>query len=993
MASGSAIVERGRPGAPGAGMPPRHANPAVLFGAERAASSSAAQREVVGRSRADADVSRSYAHSIAVHFEGPLHGDALYSALHALIERHEALRGRYSADGDQFLVRERIAFELPVVDLSGFGPVEQRAAYDELVRAEVARLFNLAEGPLFRATLVQQGTERAVLVMSCHHAAVDGWSLNVILDELPKLYTALVRGSATADLPDPASFLDYLAVAGARERDAGPAALRYWRGVYAAGVPILELPLDRSRPRKRSLASARVDHRVRAATVLGLKRAAARGGCSQFVGLLAAYAIFLARLSGQDDLVVAVPAAGQIVSGSARLLGHDTRLLPLRCTLLAGDTFADFAGRLMEHFLAAYEHQWTTLSELVVELGVAVDPARAPLASVQFSFDPGMKKDAFDFDGLAARHYFNPRSTDAFEMSINAVLEEDELLLECVYSSALFDAAQMQQRLAQLEYLMTSIGTSPDLPVTQLPMVPPEQVEAMDRQLNATAMDFERALCVDQLVERNVRAMPGNIALEFGAAHIDYRELWASSGRVATALLAAGLGPRPLVGVMLERGADMVPVLLGVWRAGGAFVPLDPAFPASRLQYMVDHSRIPLLLTHGSLPGSPPLTGVRQIDVSRLEAFAPEPPPVAGRSAHDLAYVLYTSGSTGQPKGVQVQHRALNNFLKTMMTQAPGMRPDDRLLAVTTLSFDIAQLEIWLPLVAGATVVVADRATAIDGRALAAMVRERRISFIQATPSTWRLLLLGDMVADRRLTALCGGEALPRELADELLPRVGTLWNVYGPTETTVWSTIDRVGEESITIGQPIGNTQAYILDPHRQWVPRGTVGELWLGGDGVSAGYLGREDLTAERFLPNPFTGEGRMYRTGDLVRLRRDGRIEYVGRNDFQVKINGYRIELPEVQQALARSPAIAQCVVTGRVRASGEAVLVAYYAVRPGMPVAAAELRAGLSATLPDYMVPRIFHLVGAFPLTQNGKIDVKALPDPFAREPGADVRSAG
>jgi acyl-coenzyme A synthetase/AMP-(fatty) acid ligase len=265
---------------------------------------------------------------------------------------------------------------------------------------------------------------------------------------------------------------------------------------------------------------------------------------------------------------------------------------------------------------------------------------------------------------------------------------------------------------------------------------------------------------------------------------------------------------------------------------------------------------------------------------------------------------------------------------------------------------------------------------------LAATIRNRQISFVQATPSTWRLLLLGEWAGDSRLTALCGGEVLPRDLADELLPRVGALWNVYGPTETTVWSTIDRVGNGSVAIGKPIGNTQAYVLDAHHQWVPRGSVGELWLGGDGVAVGYLGRDDLTRERFVANPFSGSGRMYRTGDLVRLRRDGRIEYVGRNDFQVKINGYRIELPDVQQALARHPAIAQCVVDGKPSASGGAILVAYYKARAGARPTSAELRASLAKILPEYMIPSLFAEIAEMPMTHNGKIDTKALPDPLA-----------
>jgi amino acid adenylation domain-containing protein len=972
----------------------RTVDPALIFGPEQSVPSTQAQREVFFASRADRQVSLSYNHAIAIGLEGPMDRDALYSALRALIERHEALRGRFSADGARFLVRERFAFELPVLELGPLAPDERRARRDDFFAAEAARPFDLLEGPLFRAVLVHESAQEAQLLVACHHAAVDAWSLNLILDELPRLYSALVLGRADAGLPAPDAYVDYLRKAAAREAQAGPRAAAYWRGIYPAAAPILDLPVDRAYPRKRDLASRRTDHRVDRAIVAGLKRVAAANGCSPFVGLLAAYALFLARIAGQQELVVGVPAAGQVADGSARLLGHDTRVLPLRCVLKEGDTFGQFAGRLMDHFLAAYENQWVSHADLVAQLAIPVDAARAPLASVGFSFDPGMKREAFHFEGLRARHRFLDRAAERFEISVNAVLEEEELLLECSYSAAVFDDATMVERMAQLEQLMASIVARPDMPAAELPLVPPAQVASMDRLLNATAMAFESALCVDQLVQRSVGASPAKCAAESAGLAVSYAALWARSGRIANAILGAGLGPRPLVGVMLDRSADMVAVLLGVWRAGGAFVPLDPAFPADRLQYMVDHSAIGLLLTEGALRDAPPMARVRRLDVSDTaaypEAVAALPAP---RSASDIAYVLYTSGSTGKPKGVQITHRALNNFLRSMMTRAPCIGVDDRLLAVTTLSFDIAQLEIWLPLVAGATTVIVDRATTMDGRAIAAVLLERRITFLQATPTTWRLLLLAGWSGNRQLTALCGGEALPRELADELLQRVGALWNVYGPTETTVWSTIDRVDAAAVTggvtIGRPIGNTQAYILDLSGNWVPRGSTGELWLGGEGVALGYLGRDDLTAERFRPNPFTGEGRIYRTGDLVRLRADGRIEFIGRNDFQVKINGYRIELPEVQQALSRVAAIAQCVVVGKAKSAQESALVAYYSVRPGMSTSATELRAALRASLPDYMVPGAFLQVAQLPLTQNGKIDVKALPDPFApaRRPAA------
>jgi amino acid adenylation domain-containing protein len=949
---------------------------------ERVTPTTLAQREIFAATLSDPDASIGYNHPITVSFRGALDIDALYSALLNLVDRHEALRGHFSADGTQFLVRPQLDLQMPLEDLSARPEAEQQDAYDKLLEREISHVYDVLEGPLVRTVLVKRAKDAWTLILTCHHAVVDGWSLKIILDELPKLYTALVRGQDHADLPEPASYVEHLRLSARREEELGGEARAFWRRIYADGTPVLELPIDHPRPRLRTFASRRNDYRLEREAYQRLVEVGANLGVSQFGTLLSAFAIFLHRLSGQADLVVGVPVAGQITAGKAGLLGHDARVVPIRCVLEDEDSFATYARRVMDSFLAAYEHQWITIPELLRELKPPTDASRAPFISVLFNFDPGMKEEAFRFEGLQASHFFHARKAETFEISVNAVVEGRDLLLEWAYNVGLFDAAEMHRHLDQFQQLIRSISEQPALAVRRLAILPREQIDAMDQALNATSMPFERDLSVDALIERAVRGAPKKVAVECGAARVTYEELWERSGRVAAAILSMDLGPKPLVGVMLERTEAMPEVLLGVWRAGGAFVPLDPAYPADRLQYMVDHSRIRLVLTQALPADAPALTGVQRVDVSTIPTtLAPLDQGVPGRTSEDRAYVIYTSGSTGKPKGVQVPHRALNNFLETMRTQTPGMSPSERVLAITTLSFDIAELELWLPLVAGASVVMVDRATAMDGQALATTLRDHAVSFVQATPATWRLLLLSGWEGDRQLTALCGGEALPRDLADALLPRVGKLWNVYGPTETTVWSTVDRVGQGPVTIGRPIGNTQAYVLDASQQWVPRGSVGELWLGGEGVTLGYLGRDDLTRERYLPNPFTGRGRMYKTGDLVRLRLDGRIEYVGRNDFQVKVRGYRIELGEVQHALSKHPSIQQCVVVVKDKAPNDAHLVAYYTLRPGASAQMAELRSALRTRLPEYMIPGLFVPLEALPLTQNGKIDQKALPNPF------------
>jgi len=966
--------------------------PVDLFGSERAIATTRAMRQTFANASLEPALSLAYNHNLSLVFRERPDLDALYSALLNLIARHAALRSHFAADGQSLLVRERMAFELPLVDLQADTPDGREARYQQLVRQEVTQPFDLLEGPLFRAVAIDRGADGLVLLFSCHHSVVDGASLNIILGELPVLYSELVAGAAYTSLPPPDPLEQHLADAAAREADIA-AHQDHWRGVFADGFPALDLPTDHPRPAQRRCGSQRIDHRIASALHERVRAAGARQGLSPFVTLLAAFALYLTRLTGQRDFVIGVPTPGQLAAGKRRWLGHDTRVVPVRCTAREGDSFDSYAQRVRGQFLSAYEHQWLGLDGIRRALDLDYDAVRGGPVAVAFGFDPGFAEHGFRYGPCLATHVYHPRVSEEFELQINAVVEHGDLLLECAFNTALFDPAQMQSRLEQFECLLAAIAATPEADVFALELLPAAQVQALEQALNQTAHRFDRELCVDQLVERCVKATPDKVAVECGDTHLTYRALWERSGGVARALVAAGVGTGAPVGVLMERSADLVAVLLGVWRAGAAYVPLDPAYPADRIGYMIEQSGMRLLLTDrafraGSLASPPRCLEVGTIEPAADAGF----PRLPTRHAEQSAYVIYTSGSTGRPKGVQVPHRALNNFLATMREQAPGFGADDRLLAVTTLSFDIAGLELWLPLVSGATTVLADRNTSMDGARLAQALHAGRISVLQATPSTWRLLLASGWPGDPALTGLCGGEALPRELAEALLPRLRALWNVYGPTETTIWSTLDRVAPGAITIGRPIGNTQAYLLDERGARVPWGSLGELWLGGDGVALGYLGREDLTRERFVPNRFTGLGLMYRTGDLARLRPDGRIEHVGRNDFQVKVHGYRIELGEVQHALARIAGIHQCVVVVRERDPGDAHLIAYYVAQEGAAVEPAALGARLRALLPAYMVPAWFVALGQLPLTDNGKIDVKSLPDPFPARGAAAAEAA-
>ncbi len=504
---------------------------------------------------------------------------------------------------------------------------------------------------------------------------------------------------------------------------------------------------------------------------------------------------------------------------------------------------------------------------------------------------------------------------------------------------------------------------------------------------NRTAADYPRGLCLHQLFEAQAARTPGHTAVEADDGRLDYAGLDRRAAALAAALRARGVGPETRVGIFVERSVEMLVALLGVLKAGGAYLPLDPAYPADRIAYILEDSGARLVLVQEATWEL--LPAVDGVEVLALDAPLPtdsgDAPLSHSPSPENLAYVIYTSGSTGRPKGVQLPHRAVVNFLHTMR-ERPGLSGDDVLLAVTTLSFDIAGLELFLPLTVGATVVVAGRETAADARLLAERIASCGATVVQATPATWRMLLAAGWGGRPALRAMCGGEALDGELARRLRPLVAELWNLYGPTETTIWSTAQRVESPDgpPPIGRPIGNTRVYVLDEALDPVALGVEGELCIAGDGVARGYLHRPELTAERFVPEPGGGGATMYRTGDLVRIGERGEIRYLGRMDHQVKVRGFRIELGEIEAALARHPAVRQAVVAAREDGSGERALVAYLVAGEGALPPVGELRAALAEALPEYMVPGAFVELRSFPLTPNGKVDRRALPAPGRAE---------
>ena len=580
---------------------------------------------------------------------------------------------------------------------------------------------------------------------------------------------------------------------------------------------------------------------------------------------------------------------------------------------------------------------------------------------------------------------------------------DQDLRVECRFNTDLFEAGTIQRWLGHWKILLEAMAANPAQTISALPMLNESERRQLLVEWNDTKRDFPQAECLHQLFEAQAQHSPDAVAVIFEDQGLTYRELNQRANQLAHHLKTEGVGPETLVGVFMDRSLEMLVGLLGILKAGGAYVPLDPNFPPERLKFILEDAGATVLLTQPSLlktlpkvaPSANEAPGVQSAKIICVDrAFTTfdnqsKINPDGAVQPHNLAYVLYTSGSTGKPKGVQISHRALVNFL-TSMKREPGFAATDILLAVTTLSFDIAGLELWLPLVLGARVVITRADVAMDGRQLAAKLAESKATVMQATPATWRMLMEAGWVGDPRLKILCGGEAWSEELARQLLSRCGSLWNMYGPTETTIWSAATKVESPQVPlIGRPIANTRFHVLDARLQPVPVGVPGELHIGGDGLARGYLNRPELTAEKFIPDPFSQEpgARVYKTGDLVRCQPNGRIEFLGRMDHQVKIRGFRIELGDVEAALHQHPNLSDLVVVAKEGVAGSKQLVAYVVARQAPIPTAGELRGFLKEKLPDYMIPSSFVVLEALPLTPNGKVDRKALPEPQSQLPGS------
>ena len=925
---------------------------------------------------------------LAIDLEPRVQLHVLRRACEHMTRRHSALRTVFLAtlDGPRQRVREDQIVTLRHV------AVEDESQLDSHLEEETHQPFNLEVGPLCRFAVFElpQGSRR-LLCVTVHHLVVDQWSLAVLLREIEEAYDAFAAGR----LPNPPrrakSYYDFIKWQNRHiDRPAGQADLRYWRTQLQDPLPTIELYLDHPRPRHRKTASKTVVRKLEQSVVAGVRRLALDTQATSFAILLSAFYAVLRRRTHQDDLIIGVPTTTRGRAEFAHTVGYFINPLPVRVRARGDQSFRELIAQTRGQLLDAMDHRNLPFSLIVERLAIARDPQRHPVFDVMFA----MSRPSDLVNSNLARDILDSgQAGTLLDLTLQATEHEDGLVLRLEYNGHLFEEESAERILGHYATVLHGMIHSPDAILSHAATLEASELALVCHGFNETRRNHSEQF-VHETIARRCAASPSALAVvafdpDGTERKTTYGELDASANRIARTLLARGLQPEATVGIYMGRGPDLIATMLGVLKAGCAYLPLDPGFPTDRLAFIRSDADARCILADRALPEALLASGVEVInlgaDRAAIDAQSRNPPRIPTR-ADQLAYVIYTSGSTGQPKGVQITHRALTNFLASMQ-RTPGIEQADILLAATTVSFDIAGLELFLPLIAGARVVVVSPDDAADGRRLAERISEYRATILQATPAAFRMLLASDWGGNgsrplefpRKI--LVGGEALPPDLAEALTSRCEELHNMYGPTETTIWSTTGRVSGSptSVTIGSPIDNTRIYILDVDLEPCPIGVEGELFIAGDGLARGYRGRSDLTADRFLPDPIADEpgARMYRTGDLATWKSDGRITIAGRNDQQVKLRGYRIELGEIEATLRKLDAVTDCAVA--LWGEGhDAQLVAYLIGDEEIDTTA--VRRALRTFLPDYMIPAVFTQLARLPLTPNGKFDRKALPAP-------------
>lgn len=930
---------------------------------------------------------------------GHLDAPALEKAFYALVKRHESLRTTFQMQGGRpvQLIAAEPTVTLPIVDLHSVPETVRDQEAHQLIAQETEKHFDLGQGPLMRLLLLRLGQMEHILIITVHHIIYDGWSSGILNQELGTYYSAFSSGQTATLPPLRIQYADFAVwQRNWLQGEVLAKQMDYWKKQLADVPPTLSLPTDYPRPAMQTFRGEALPFVLSKTLTEKLNLLARQENATLFMVLLAALKVLLSFYTGKEDIVLGAPIANRHQAETKALIGLFVNTLALRTDLSGNPTFQELLDRVRNVALNAYAYQDLPFEKLVEELQPERDLSRNPLVQALFAFQ-NIPAFSGQFSALQEQDIAHENPVARFDLELYMQEFAGGIDSYIIYNTDLFKQATIHRMVNHFCILLESITQHPTKRLAELVILSTDEQQQLLHDWNNTAVAYPPDLCVHNMFESMVARQPEAIAAVFDEQAISYGQLNRQAAQLAHLLRQAGVQPDTLVGVCLERSLTMLVALLAILKAGGAYVPLDPNFPRKRLSKIITDTNVKVILTETQLSQQLALLPENQHilcldDPATVQLIARQPlTNEAMTTPQHLAYVLHTSGSTGSPKGIQITHQNVTNFLSTMWDKLQVTK-DTRLLAVTTISFDIAALELYLPLTVGGTVVIASRETAVDSALLSQAIHDHKINVMQATPVTWQILLRSGWQGEPALQILCGGENLPPDLAQRLLSSGRSLWNLYGPTETTIWSTLHPVqpddGARTTTpIGRPIANTQIFVLDQYLRPVPVGMPGELYIGGTGVARGYLNRPDLTADQFIPNPFdetTNRGtRLYKTGDIVQYLPSGALEFLGRGDCQVKVRGFRIDLGEIETCLLQLDILEQCVVTVANNLSNDAKLVAY--VIPAhksadQSVLVHAMRQHLHSELPPYMMPSAFVFLDGFPLTPNGKIDRKALPPP-------------
>ena len=931
----------------------------------------------------------------AIRVSGALNTEALRQTFETLISRHESLRTTISAlEGVPMqFIAETGAIDIPVIDLRRFPETEREIEAKRLAAEEFRRPFNIAQGPLLRVYLLKLDDKEHILLLNTHHIISDGWSLGILAQEMATLYEAYSMGNPSP-LPElPIQYADF--AQWQKEQLQGEVLetqISYWKKQLGGNLPILELPTDHPRPPVQAYRGKRKSLALGNALLLEeLKALSQREGVTLFMTLLAAFQTLLHRYTGQDDIIVGSPIANRNNLEIEGVIGFFVNTLVLRSDLSGDPSFRELLVKVREVALGAYAHQDLPFEKLVEELQVPRSLAYNPLFQVMFAFQNTPPK-PLELTGLTLSPLEVETDTAKFDLTLDISEGPNGIFGAMEYNTDLFDATYVNRMVGQFQTLLEGIVTNPERHISDLPILTDTERQEILVEWNNTRVNYPQDKLIHQIFEAQVEKTPDSVAVVFEGEQLTYRELNQRANQLAHYLQSSGVGPESLVGIAVERSIEMIVGLYGILKAGGAYVPLDPTYPAERVAYMMEDANVPVLLTQQRLLEKLPPCKARVIcldtEWDSLIGSQSIENPICRATLENAAYNIYTSGSTGKPKGAMNTHAGILNRL-LWMQDAYRLTPSDAVLQKTPFSFDVSVWEFFWPLMFGARLVVARPEGHKDSDYLVRSIIEQQITTMHFVPSMLQIFLMAKDV--EKCTSLrqviCSGEALPLELQNRFFERLNAkLHNLYGPTEAAVDVTYWECKKESslkiVPIGRPVANTQMYILDRNMQPVPVGVSGELHIGGVQVARGYLHRPDLTAEKFIPDPFSGnpKARLYKTGDLARYLPDGNIEYLGRIDFQVKIRGNRIELGEIEALLGQHPAVREVVVMAREDIPGDMRLAAYIAPNENHKISTGELRDYIMQQLPDFMVPSYFITLDKLPLTPNQKVDRKALPAP-------------